>query len=63
MTDVISVVEEGFRKSGKGRVRMPAKTIRSLEHGDFGEMPAALPGCSGGEEVNVEPQNVYRGAP
>ena len=63
----IHAVEAGFRETGRGRARMPAKIYLDLPEfsGDFRAMPAYLPstGKCSLKWVNAHPENPKRGLP
>lgn len=63
MTEVMEVVEEGFRLWGEGKGNMPPKAYLTVETGDFRAMPAALPGSAGMKWVNAHPGNRSKGLP
>lgn len=63
MTDVIRVVEQGFRDWMEGNGVMPPKAYLQVKDGDFRAMPASLPGAAGLKWVNVHTGNPSKGLP
>ena len=63
MREVVEAVEQAFRDSVSGNVRMPAKSYLLVEKGDFRAMPCALPDAAGVKWVNAHPGNPALGLP